>query len=318
VRSRYLLAMLAPFALAAAACAGSSAGQPVLTGAAPARVGAGQSFVIIEGSNFARGAQAQLGGQPLTQLTWVNPSVLTGVTPAGMAPGSYDLSVTNPNGASATLHGGIAVAGGSPSPSAAPGAEATTRATSPAPAPTQTPPATRSPAPATRSPAPSTPSPTATPAATRAPTRTPQPRPAATAAPDAGAADVSGTWQITDGVTYGPGSGQSFNFTVTLSQQGARFSGSGDGLSIGGTVNGATLHAEYTQDNGTNGTFDWTLAPDGDTFAGTFTNSSGNGGTSSGQRLSAAFAVAPSNEKPPAAVPVGEADGRGGRKKKER
>ncbi len=323
MRSRYLATGLAAFALAAVACAGSSGGQPVLTGAAPARLNAGQSFVIIEGSNFSRGARAQLGGQPVTQLTWVNASVLTGMAPAGMAPGSYDLSVTNPNGASATLPGGIAVIGAGASPTAAPAAAPSARATSPAATPTQTPPATRSPAPATRSPEPVTPSPTPTRPATRTPTQMPQPRPAATNSPDAGAGgwgaiDLSGSWQITDGVTYGPGSGQSFSFTITLSQRGTAFSGAGDGLSISGTVSGATLHAEYAQDNGSDGTFDWVLAPDGDSFNGTFTNSSGNGGTSSGQRLSATFAAAQANEKPPAAVPADDADGRGGRKKKER
>ncbi len=325
------MAVLVPAALAAAACAGSSGGQPVLTGAAPARLNAGQSFVIIEGSNFARGARAQLGDQPVMQLTWVNASVLTGLTPAGMAPGSYDLSVTNPNGASATLRGGIAVVGaGGASPTVAPTAVPSARATSPAATATatQTPPsATRSPAPATRSPEPATASPTATRTPTRAPTRaptpTPQPTPAASGWPNAtvsgqGAIDLSGDWQITDGVTYGPGNGQSFSFTVRLSQQGTVLSGSGDGLNLSGTVSGLSVHAAYTQDNGSGGTFDWTLAADGNSFAGTFTNSSGNGGTSSGQRLSAAFAAAPANEKPPAAVPAEDAGGRGGRKKKER
>lgn len=316
VRSLSLSAAIALATLTMVACAGSSNGQPVLTGAAPARLGADQRFVIIEGSNFARGAQAQLGGQPVTQLTWVNPSVLTGVAPAGMAPGSYDLSVTNPNGQSATLRGGIAVLAAisaAARPNSAPSAEPATTATVPAPAPTH-PPSSPSPAaePATRTPS----------VPLRAATQPPQRRPTATATPApwgaAGQVDLTGRWQITDTVSYGAGGGQSFGFSVTFSQQGATFSGAGDGLSISGTVSGLTVEATYTQDNGSGGTFAWTLSADGSSFAGTFTNSRGNGGSSSGQRLSAAFAAAPGNEEPPTAAPQGNAEGRGGGKKKER
>lgn len=312
VRSSLFVAALAIAGLSAA-CAGRTNARPLLTGVAPARLSAGGRYLIIEGGNFARGAQAVLGGQPVTELTWVNSSVLTGFMPAGIAPGSYDLSVTNPDGATATLRGGITVLaanGASTNRSAAPSAGAT----SPTSLPARTPSAAATAAPATRTPAPA--------AASRTATRPPQ-RPVATATPDRSAftepaADLSGSWQITDDVSYGPGSGQSFSFSVTLRQQGTAFSGTGDGLSISGTVNGFSLHADYVQDNGSGGSFDWTLAPDGASFSGSFTNSSGNGGASSGQRLSATFAASPSNEKPPSAAPVGESSGRGGRKKKER
>jgi len=105
-------------------CSQAAGQQPVLTGATPGRVSGGaQSFLIIAGGNFARGARVQVGQAPVSGLTWVNASVLTALAPANLPPGSYDLSVTNPGGGSATLHGGVTVAG-DPQPAVAPASTA--------------------------------------------------------------------------------------------------------------------------------------------------------------------------------------------------
>jgi len=310
-------------------CSQAAGQQPVLTGATPGRVSGGaQSFLIIEGGNFARGARVQVGQAPVSGLTWVNASVLTALAPANLPPGSYDLSVTNPGGGSATLHGGVTVAGG-PQPAVAPASTAarlpSATVGNPNAAPstvptkaTETPSATRTPQPMPASAtARGTPGRPLTPLATIPARSTPLPA-ASGAAPGQSAVDLSGTWQITDSVTYGAGSGQSFSFGVALSQQGTAISGSGDGLSLSGTVNGTAVHVSYTQDNGTTGSFDWTAGADGGSLAGTFTNSSGNGGTSAGQRLAAYASQPQHDEKPPAAAPAGEPGGRqgGGSKKK--
>ncbi len=93
---------------------------------------------------------------------------------------------------------------------------------------------------------------------------------------------VAGTWVFTDVVRYGVGTGQSFTFRVVLTQEGAQVLGSGDAFSLSGVLNGRTLHATYGSDS--HNTFTWTFAQDGSSFQGTYTNSNGNGGDSSGQR----------------------------------
>jgi uncharacterized repeat protein (TIGR01451 family) len=61
--------------------------------------------VTIVGSNFALGATAKLGGWALLNVTWVNENTLTASVPQDIVVGSYDLTVTNPDGSSGTLGG---------------------------------------------------------------------------------------------------------------------------------------------------------------------------------------------------------------------
>jgi uncharacterized repeat protein (TIGR01451 family) len=64
--------------------------------------------VRINGTNFVPGSRAQLGVWDLA-ATYVNQNHLNGIVPQGIAIGVYDLTVTNPGGAAATLAGAFTV-----------------------------------------------------------------------------------------------------------------------------------------------------------------------------------------------------------------
>ncbi len=74
--------------------------------------------VTISGSDFATGEAGTvaptvtLGGTPLTDVTFVDSATLTATVPWGMDPGSYELSVTNPGGGSASLPAAFTVTQG--------------------------------------------------------------------------------------------------------------------------------------------------------------------------------------------------------------
>lgn len=163
----------------AAACGAKSAGPPAVSHIDPARMAPGQpTFLIVEGSNFARNASVTIGGQTAA-ATWVNRSVLTLVAPASLSSGSYDVTVRNPGSPDATLRNGLTVAAGAAPPAAG--------AATPTPLPSVTAQATPSPAPSpTPSPSPSpspTPSPTPSPRPTPSPTPTPSPAPSPSPSP---------------------------------------------------------------------------------------------------------------------------------------
>lgn len=319
VPSRRFIALIAAGVAAfAVACSNSGDAQPRVTDALPHTLNPRQrGLLLIQGNNFARDAQVRLGQTQLTNATWVNPSVLAVDLPAGIAPGSYPVTVTNPNGGSATLQSAITVQGNgqtpvtppTTAPSSSPTHEATRTATS-----TVTATATASPSP-TPSPSPTEPlSPTRTsaPTQTRPPTQEPTRVPQATATrmpstpiQSQSLPDVSGTWQIIDTVTSGQGLGASFSFALVLQQNGNQIVGQGNGISLVGTIDGRTIHATYGQSNGTTGTFDWTLNGDATAMQGTFTNTV-NAGNSTGQRLtSGAILTITDQLRPPYYVPVG-------------
>ncbi len=194
------LVMLAVVSLAATACSTGSSG-PRVDGAVPHNANAtGNTFVLIQGDNFAPNAQVRLGRSQLVGLTWVNARLLTAEVPGGMQPGAYDLTVANPGGGTKTLPAAITITGPKSAPPAAatvapaaatqpsaatavpatgtPQPELATVAPSPRPLP-----ATISPAP---SPQPRTAEPTQQPSATEAPPPAPratQPPPRATQPP---------------------------------------------------------------------------------------------------------------------------------------
>lgn len=59
--------------------------------------------VTIQGGNFQSGATAMLGSTALSSVTFINGNTLTANVPAGMTPGTYKLTVTNPDSRSGVL-----------------------------------------------------------------------------------------------------------------------------------------------------------------------------------------------------------------------
>ena len=79
--------------------------------------------VVISGSGFAAvmdgtgtvvltAPTVSLGATPLTNVTFVDSTTLTATVPWGMDPGTYDLTVTNPDGGSGSLSGAFTVGAG--------------------------------------------------------------------------------------------------------------------------------------------------------------------------------------------------------------
>jgi hypothetical protein len=94
--------------------------------------------------------------------------------------------------------------------------------------------------------------------------------PSGTVRPD----NLTGTWQITDTVTTGSNTGQSFRFLVALVDVDGAISGAGNGLTIAGRRTGEDAELQFVR-VGSSGTFIWHFTPDG-TLSGTFTDSGGN------------------------------------------
>jgi photosystem II stability/assembly factor-like uncharacterized protein len=68
--------------------------------------------VTITGTGFAATPTASLGSTPLKNVAWVNATTLTATVPWGIDPGSYPLTVTNPDGGTATLPNAFTVTQG--------------------------------------------------------------------------------------------------------------------------------------------------------------------------------------------------------------
>lgn len=153
-------------------------------------------------------------------------------------------------------------------PSATASASPTPSAT-PTPSPSATPTVTAT---ATLTPAPPTPTaqPTPTPTTTSVPTGPPE-------------GWMTGQWLISDTVTFGPSTGETFTFTVSLTESGGSVSGSGNGLELSGTRSGNSVSLTFTR-AGAGGQFAWTIQPD-DSMSGTFEDeAAGNGGVSTARR----------------------------------
>ncbi len=69
------------------------------------------TFVTIYGSNFYKGATAAIGEQQLVNVHVTQEGTVTGLLPSGMAPGKYDVTVTNVDGQSGVLEDGFRVLG---------------------------------------------------------------------------------------------------------------------------------------------------------------------------------------------------------------
>ena len=79
--------------------------------------------VTITGSDFVATPTVSLGSTALTNVTFVSDTTLTATVPWGTDPGTYDLTVTNPDGGSGILSSAYTVrrasASGTPAPSSA-------------------------------------------------------------------------------------------------------------------------------------------------------------------------------------------------------
>lgn len=67
----------------------------------------------VFGTAFMKGATVAFSGQPATRVTWLDASSLQVLVP-GLAEGRYDVTVTNPDGTSATLRSGLEVTSSQP------------------------------------------------------------------------------------------------------------------------------------------------------------------------------------------------------------
>lgn len=76
----------------------------------PARVAAGATTTfVITGTNFMATPTVTLGDTPLTNVSRLDENTLQADLPAGLAPGIYDLAVTNPSGAKSVLRTAVLI-----------------------------------------------------------------------------------------------------------------------------------------------------------------------------------------------------------------
>jgi hypothetical protein len=88
----------------------SDVSVPTVTAVLPAAAPNDQDApVVVSGSGFVSGATATLGTTPLTAVIVQSDTTITATVPSGLAPGLYDLTVTNPDTGSAILSGAFTV-----------------------------------------------------------------------------------------------------------------------------------------------------------------------------------------------------------------
>jgi photosystem II stability/assembly factor-like uncharacterized protein len=89
----------------------SDVSAPSVTAILPAAAPNDQDTpVVVSGSGFVSGATATLGTTPLTAVIVQSDTTITATVPSGLAPGLYDLTVTNSDTGTATLSGAFTVA----------------------------------------------------------------------------------------------------------------------------------------------------------------------------------------------------------------
>lgn len=79
--------------------------SPIVSSVAPA-VGPPGTSVVVRGLGFTSGATVSVGGVPAQNVTFVSPTTLTATVASNMA-GNANVSVTNPDGTTATLKEGF-------------------------------------------------------------------------------------------------------------------------------------------------------------------------------------------------------------------
>lgn len=84
--------------------------KPDITSISPTSAGNGSTTAVtIYGTDFMTGASAKVGNTELTNETVVSTTEITATVPAGIAVGTYDVTVTNTNTKSGTLTNGYSV-----------------------------------------------------------------------------------------------------------------------------------------------------------------------------------------------------------------
>jgi hypothetical protein len=83
--------------------------NPTLSAVAPASICPTTTTVTLTGSGFHDATTATIGGEPLEGPTVADDATLTGAILTGLAPGDYDVTITIPEGCSATLPMGMHV-----------------------------------------------------------------------------------------------------------------------------------------------------------------------------------------------------------------
>ncbi|MBX5481600.1 MAG: IPT/TIG domain-containing protein [Myxococcaceae bacterium] len=84
--------------------AGTQSGPPQIIGLVPTEGPLeGGTSVFITGDDFVDGATVRFGDAPATEVTVTSARRISAKAPAGATPGPVDVTVTNPDGASATL-----------------------------------------------------------------------------------------------------------------------------------------------------------------------------------------------------------------------
>jgi hypothetical protein len=95
----------------ATAIPSATLGASVVTAITPGTVTNDRPAALtLTGANFADGLAVTIGGQPLTDVRMHSATRLTATLPAGLCPGTYAVSVTDPRGAR-TTGGDLAVQG---------------------------------------------------------------------------------------------------------------------------------------------------------------------------------------------------------------
>lgn len=84
-----------------------SSSAPTVSAVSPSATTAGTD-VQVDGSNFASGATVTVGSAAASNVQFMNSGELTATVP-NLSPGSYDVTVANTNGLSATLSSGLTV-----------------------------------------------------------------------------------------------------------------------------------------------------------------------------------------------------------------
>jgi hypothetical protein len=87
---------------------------------------------------------------------------------------------------------------------------------------------------------------------------------------------LNGRWQIIDTVQEGPGVGQTFSIPVDLRDVGGEITGASPEFELTGRRRGNHIRIEFTRANGSRGTFEWNVQPDGN-LAGTFVDGESRG-----------------------------------------
>ena len=89
---------------------------PSITSASPNQCVESSTIVVIKGVNFVSGATVRFGGVAAAEATVISSTEIRARISSSLAPGIYDVTVTNPDGKSATLPQAIQVGACTPTP----------------------------------------------------------------------------------------------------------------------------------------------------------------------------------------------------------